>query len=87
MMKQDCDLYTAELSLPRKTGRKAIYSNTAERVSAHRARSGKKSLTVLISPDVISKLDAFMNNEKFGKRDETKSQVVERALQQFFRKR
>lgn len=45
-------------------------------------RKGKRVLTALISPDLYNRLDAFMLA-----RDETKSQVVERALISFFRKR
>lgn len=63
-------------------GRKKIYENDAARVAAFRARQHKRSITVLISPELIATLDAFMLA-----RDETKSQVVERALANFFRKR
>lgn len=63
-------------------GRKKIYADTAARVAAYRKRLGKKSLTVLIEPELLKRLDEFMLA-----RDETKAQVVERALQYFFRKR
>lgn len=68
--------------LGRSGGRKKVYANDAERVAAFRARTGLKNLTVLVTPETKAKLDAFMLA-----RDETKSEVVERALQYFFRKR
>lgn len=39
-----------------------------------------KSLTVLVAPELLDKLDSFMLA-----RDEIKAQVVERALRYFFR--
>ncbi len=71
----------------RSVGRQRKYESDAARVAAHRARSGKVASTFLLSPEIKSKLDAFMKNEKLGVRDETKSEVVERALENFFRKR
>lgn len=63
-------------------GREAKYESDAARVAAFRARTGKKTLTVLVAPEIITRLNGFMLA-----RDETKSQVVERALRNFFRKR
>lgn len=68
--------------LGRSGGRKRIYANDAEKMAAYRVRKNKKSLTVLVAPELLEKLDSFMLA-----RDETKAQVVERALQYFFRKR
>ena len=67
---------------PKTGGRKRIYENDAARVIACRARKNKKAATFNLSPDLLSRLDAFMLA-----RDETKSEVVERALNYFFRKR
>jgi hypothetical protein len=86
-MKQENDLFTGELSLPRRRGRQRIFANDSDRVKASRLRSGKVLLSVSISWELKQKLDAFMFNERLGVRSETKSQVVERALNQFFRKR
>lgn len=63
-------------------GRKAKYASDAERVAAHRVRTGKKTLTVQISRELWNRIDTFMLG-----RDETKSKVIERALVNFFRKR
>lgn len=63
-------------------GRKAIYGSDAERVAACRKRSGKHTLTAQISEELWNRIDNFMLG-----RDETKSQVIERALVNFFRKR
>ena len=63
-------------------GRSRIYSTDSERVAASVARSGKKAATYYLPPDILQILDGFMLA-----RDETKSQVVERALRAFFRKR
>lgn len=65
-----------------KVGRRRVYESDAARVAAYRARKGKKTLSVLVEPELLKRLDAFMLA-----RDETKSEVVERALNQFFRKR
>lgn len=63
-------------------GRQKIHKSDSARVAAFRARKGLKNLTVLVTPEIKAKLDSFMLA-----RDETKSQVVERALKLFFRKR
>jgi hypothetical protein len=63
-------------------GRKRIYESDAARVAACRARKNKKASTFNIAPELLKRLDDFMLA-----RDETKSQVVERALRDFFRKR
>lgn len=63
-------------------GRQRIHESNAAKVAAYRKRQNKKSLTVLIEPELLKRLDDFMLA-----RDETKAQVVERALQYFFRKR
>lgn len=78
------DKYTIDFCATRKmkVGRKRIYESDAARVAAYRARKKSKSLTVLVAPELLDKLDSFMLA-----RDETKAQVVERALRYFFRKR
>lgn len=84
-MKDVHDVFTVDfcaMSAHCKKGRKKIYANAAARVAAYRERQNKKSLTVLIEPELLKRLDDFMLA-----RDETKAQVVERALQYFFRKR
>ena len=84
-MKDEHDKYTFDFCasrVKRSAGRKKIYANNAERVAAYRARKNKKMLSVLVEPQLLQKLDAFMLA-----RDETKAEVVERALQYFFRKR
>jgi hypothetical protein len=63
-------------------GRTPVYSNDSERLEAYKKRHNKKSASFYLSPELILRLDEFMLA-----RDETKSQVVERALTQFFRKR
>lgn len=63
-------------------GRQKVHESDSARVAAWRAKKGLKNLTILIKPETKTKLDAFMLA-----RDETKSEVVERALQYFFRKR
>ena len=65
-----------------KVGRRRIYENDVARVIACRARKNKKAATFNLSPDLLSRLNSFMLA-----RDETKSEVVERALNYFFRKR
>lgn len=84
-MKDEHDKYTFDFCASRgkrSVGRQRKYPNNAAKVAAYRARKNKKSLTVLVAPELVNKLDAFMLA-----RDETKSEVVERALQYFFRKR
>lgn len=84
-MKDINDIFTVDFCAKPvhcKKGRKKIYANAAARVAAYRERQNKKSLTVLIEPELLKRLDDFMLA-----RDETKAQVVERALQYFFRKR
>lgn len=63
-------------------GRVAVYESSAHRIEAYKKRHNKKSATFNLSPELLQRLDEFMLA-----RDETKSQVVERALTQFFRKR
>jgi hypothetical protein len=63
-------------------GRKRIYASDSERVAAYRLKTNKKTLTALISPELINRLNGYMLG-----RDETKSKVIERALANFFRKR
>lgn len=67
---------------PKKRGRPVTGTakSNAQRQAAFRA--GKRVLTVYVSGDIFERLDVFMLA-----RDETKSQVVERALNYFFRKR
>lgn len=62
--------------------RNSQHASDSARVAAWRVKTGLKNLTILIKPETKAKLDAFMLA-----RDETKSEVVERALQYFFRKR
>lgn len=72
----------------RSVGRVKKYASAAERVAACRARKNKKAATFDLSPDVLERLDEFMRLRVDSKNpDETKSQVVERALKYFFRKR
>lgn len=69
-------------------GRQRIYETAAARVAACRARKNKKAATFDLSPDLLNRLDDFMRLRVDSKNpSETKSQVVERALQSFFRKR
>jgi hypothetical protein len=63
-------------------GRPRKYESDAARVAACRARKNKKAATFDIAPELLERLDKFMLA-----RDETKSEVVERALKEFFRKR
>lgn len=63
-------------------GKQRIYASDSERVAACLSRNNKRSATFSLSPEVLKRLDDFMLA-----RDETKSQVIERALTQFFRKR
>lgn len=85
-MKDEHDNRTIDFCAPKpvhcKTGRKRVHKNNAARMAAYRQRKGKKTLSVLVSPELLERLDAFMLA-----RDETKAEVVERALQYFFRKR
>lgn len=64
------------------------YATAAARVAACRARKNKKAATFDLSPDILDRLEEFMRLRVDSKNpDETKSQVVERALNNFFRKR
>lgn len=63
-------------------GRKRIYKTDADRVAAYRKRKNKRASTFNLAPELLERLDKFMIA-----RDETKSEVVERALKEFFRKR
>lgn len=65
-----------------KGGRQRIYASDAARIAAYRERKNKCAATFNLSPDLLQRLNDFMLA-----RDETKSEVVERALNQFFRKR
>lgn len=65
-----------------KGGRRKEYQSDSERVAAWRSRQNKKAATFNLSPELLERLNQFMLA-----RDETKSEVVERALKQFFRKR
>lgn len=78
------DTYAIDFCAKRKmkVGRKRIHATDAARVAAYRERQKTKSLTVLVAPELLEKLDSFMLA-----RDETKAEVVERALRYFFRKR
>lgn len=72
----------------RSVGRAKKYATVAARVAACRARKNKKAATFDLSPDILDRLDEFMRLRVDSKNpDETKSQVVERALNSFFRKR
>lgn len=69
-------------------GRARKYDSDAARVIAYRARKNVKAVTFNLSLQIIDRLAAFMRlrvDSKFP--SETKSEVVERALMQFFRKR
>lgn len=69
-------------------GRRRVYENDAARVAAWRERSGKKSMTVSLSVDLLAQLNAFMVRRVDSDNPaETKSEVVERALRYFLRKR
>ena len=84
-MKDTNDHQTVDFLAPARRhggGRKRVYESNAARVAAYRARKNKRTLSALVSPDLVARLDAFMLA-----RDETKSDVVERALRDFFRKR
>lgn len=90
-MKDSSDCYTVDfcaIPAPRRRGRKRVYANDAERMAAFRARRGLRTLTVDISPAVYDDLDSFMRRRVDSDNpDETKAQVVERALKYFLRKR
>jgi hypothetical protein len=87
-MKQENDIFTKELPLNQKTrGRTKIYASTAERVAAYRARQNKCTLTTQIDKKLMQRLDQYLYEGKDGKKDMTKSQVIEKALANFFRKR
>lgn len=64
-------------------GRKRKYANDAEKQAAFRARSGRKSMTVSLPPELIERFDEYL---KF--KDLTKNDVIERLLiTQLLRKR
>lgn len=63
-------------------GRRRIYESDADRVRAHLERKNKRPATFNLAPELLERLNKFMLA-----RDETKSEVVERALRDFFRKR
>lgn len=67
---------------PKKRGRPVTGQAMTNAERQRKFRNGKESLTVLVSVDILTRLEGFMLA-----RDETKSQVVARALNQFFRKR
>lgn len=78
----------AEKLLSSNRGRAKKYATAAARVAACRARKNKKAATFDLSPDILDRLEEFMRLRVDSKNpDETKSQVVERALNNFFRKR
>jgi len=67
----------------KKRGRKAVYESAAARQLAYRRRKVEKvSFTVLIDLVLKEQLDVFM---RF--RDETYSEVTNRAFRNFLRKR
>lgn len=68
--------------LPKKRGRPVTGQAMTNAERQAKFRQGKESLTVFLSDEVLMRLEGFMLF-----RDETKSQVVDRALKQFFRKR
>lgn len=68
--------------LPKKRGRRSSGKALTAAQRQAKFRSARSSLTVLVSPEIKGRLDAFMIG-----RDETLDQVVERALKQFFRSR
>lgn len=67
---------------PKKRGRPVTGNAMTNSERQRKFRQGKESLTVFVSDDILTRLDGFMLA-----RDETRSQVVERALRLFFRKR
>lgn len=76
------------MAIVKRRGRARKYENDAARVAACRARKNKKAVTFDLSPEVLEKLAEFMARRVDSKNPgETKSQVVERALNQFLRKR
>lgn len=68
--------------IPKKRGRPVTGKAKSNAQRQAEFRQGKRVLTVYLSDDIFDRLDRFMLA-----RDETKSQVVERALNLFFRKR
>jgi hypothetical protein len=87
---KNCVIYNENLELPgvppkpKKRGRPVTghAKSNAQRQADYRKRKGLESLTVLLPDDILTRLEGFMLA-----RDESKSQVVERALRLFFRKR
>lgn len=71
-------------SKPKKRGRPVTgkAKSAAQRQADYRDNHSKSNLSVRIRKDIFARLDEFMLA-----RDETKSEVVERALILFFRKR
>lgn len=67
---------------PKKRGRPVTGQAMTNAERQSKFRKGQRSLTVFVSDDILLRLDGFMLA-----RDETKSEVVERALILFFRKR
>lgn len=69
-------------------GRRRIYSSDAEKAAAYRARKNKRTLSVLVDDSVMNELDAFMRRRVDSDNpDETKAEVVQRALRAFLRRR
>jgi len=69
-------------------GRARVYEKASDRVAACLARKNKKSATFTLSPEILNRLDAFMEARVDSKNpSEKRSEVVERALASFFRKR
>lgn len=90
-MKDSSDTFTVDFCpapVHSRKGRKRKYANNAERVAAFRARKNKRSLTADVSPEVHQLLAEFMRRRVDSDNpSETKSEVIERALKAFLRKR
>jgi hypothetical protein len=64
-------------------GRKRKYANDAEKQAAFRSRSGKSSMTVLLSPELLQAFNEYLKFKNVSKND-----VIERLLTtQLLRKR
>ena len=69
-------------------GRLRQYGSKAEKQAAYRARMSKRSASFDLSPEILYSLAQFMARRVDSSNpSETKSQVVERALKAFLRKR
>lgn len=85
---QNVKINVATATGKRSVGRVRRYKNDAARVAAFLARKNLKPATFNLSPEILKRLDEFMAARvDSANPSETKSQVVERALQAFFRKR